>query len=77
MAESMKMVVAAIPDFPPNDSFAQVPDWNNGPIVLGGRFKIMETAMGVAAGSSADGELEDLLGTRAGAIVIANFNPPL
>jgi hypothetical protein len=34
MAENMKMVMAAIQVFPPNHSFAHVPVWNNGPIVL-------------------------------------------
>ena len=46
MAENMKMVMAAIQNFPPNDSFAQVSDWNNGPVVLVGPLEILEAGVG-------------------------------
>lgn len=42
MAENMKMVMAAMQDFPPNSSFAKVTEWNNGPIVLVRPLEILE-----------------------------------
>lgn len=76
MAENMKMVMAAIQDFPPNHSFAHVPVWNNGPIVLGAARKF-GTGEGSIVGRLPDRRLENLLGAGAGAVIVTDFNPPL